>query len=73
MDQKNINNALQASVQDLSTKFSEEIISKNLLAVQVVEANQKNELLTQQNAELQARISELESLLDEQTKPAIKE
>lgn len=73
MDQKNINNALQASVQELSTKFSEEIISKNLLAVQLVEANQKNELLTQQNAELQARISELESLLDEQTKPAIKE
>ena len=73
MDQKNINNTLQASVQDLSTKFSEEIISKNLLAVQLVEANQKNELLTQQNAELQARISELESLLDEQTKPAIKE
>ena len=73
MDQKNINNALQASVQELSTKFSEEIVSKNLLAVQLVEANQKNELLTQQNAELQARISELESLLDEQTKPAIKE
>jgi len=73
MEQKNINNALQASVQELSTKFSEEIISKNLLAVQLVEANQKNELLTQQNAELQARISELESLLDEQTKPAIKE
>ncbi len=73
MDQKNINNALQASAQELSTKFSEEIISKNLLAVQLVEANQKNELLTQQNAELQARISELESLLDEQTKPAIKE
>lgn len=73
MDQKNINNALQASVQELSNKFSEEIISKNLLAVQLVEANQKNELLTQQNAELQARISELESLLDEQTKPAIKE
>lgn len=73
MDQKNINNALQASVQELSTKFSEEIISKNLLAVQLVEANQKNELLTQQNAELQARISELESLLDEQTKPAMKE
>lgn len=73
MDHKNINNALQASAQELSTKFSEEIISKNLLAVQLVEANQKNELLTQQNAELQARISELESLLDEQTKPAIKE
>lgn len=73
MDHKNINNALQASVQELSTKFSEEIISKNLLAVQLVEVNQKNELLTQQNAELQARISELESLLDEQTKPAIKE
>ena len=73
MDQKNINNALQASVQELSTKFSEEIVSKNLLAVQLVEANQKNQLLTQQNAELQARISELESLLDEQTKPAIKE
>nr|DAP78356.1 MAG TPA: zipper dimerization domain transcription factor-like protein [Caudoviricetes sp.] len=73
MDQKNINNALQASVQELSNRFSEEIISKNLLAVQLVEANQKNELLTQQNAELQARISELESLLDEQTKPAIKE
>ena len=73
MDQKNINSALQASAQELSTKFSEEIISKNLLAVQLVEANQKNELLTQQNAELQARISELESLLDEQTKPAMKE
>lgn len=73
MDQKNINNALQASVQELSNKFSEEIISKNLLAVQLVDANQKNELLTQQNAELQARISELESLLDEQTKPAMKE
>lgn len=73
MDHKNINNALQASAQELSTKFSEEIISKNLLAVQLVDANQKNELLTQQNAELQARISELESLLDEQTKPAMKE
>ena len=73
MDQKNINNALQVSVQEMSNKFSEEIISKNLLAVQLVEANQKNELLTQQNAELQARISELESLLDEQTKPVIKE
>ncbi|HFU4377215.1 TPA: hypothetical protein ACGO88_000930 [Streptococcus suis] len=71
MNQEQINQALRLTNNDLVTKLSEEMTTKNLLAVQLTAAEQSNKVLTQQNAELQARVSELEALLDEQTEPEI--
>ncbi|CYV52314.1 hypothetical protein [Streptococcus suis] len=61
--------ALRLTIDELTSKLAEESTTKNLLAVQLTAAEQSNKVLTQQNAELQARVSELEALLDEQTKP----
>ncbi|MDS1367862.1 hypothetical protein PCN89_02510 [Streptococcus suis] len=63
--------ALRLTIDELTSKLAEESTTKNLLAVQLTDAEQSNKVLTQQNAELQARVSELEALLDEQTKPEI--
>ncbi|HEM3698799.1 TPA: hypothetical protein U1C85_001881 [Streptococcus suis] len=70
MNQEQINQALRLTNNDLVTKLSEEMTTKNLLAVQLTEAEQEKQHLTQQNAELQARVTELEALLDVQTAPA---
>ncbi|WFA75649.1 hypothetical protein PFZ59_10935 [Streptococcus suis] len=71
MNQEQITQALRLTNNDLVTKLSEEMTTKNLLAVQLTVAEQDKQVLSQQNAEFQARVSELEALLDEQTKPEI--
>ncbi|HFR3895676.1 TPA: hypothetical protein ACHVH4_001042 [Streptococcus suis] len=54
--------ALRLTNNDLVTKLSEEMTTKNLLAVQLTEAQQTI-------ANLQAEITELTKQLDEATKP----
>lgn len=63
MNQEQITQALRLTNNDLVTKLSEEMTTKNLLAVQLTEAQQ---IITQ----LQAEIAELNTQLDEATKPA---
>lgn len=62
MNQEQINQALRLTNNDLVTKLSEEMTTKNLLAVQLTEARQTI-------ANLQAEIKELTQQLDEATKP----
>lgn len=71
MNQEQINSALRLTIQELTSSLSEEKTSKNLIAVQLAESNQQVDFLNQQKAELQEKVSELESLLDEQTQPEI--
>ena len=66
MNQEQITQALRLTNNDLVTKLSEEMTTKNLLAVQLTEAQQ---IITQ----LQAEITDLTQQLDEATKPAEKE
>ena len=73
MNQEQITQALRLTNNDLVTKLSEEMTTKNLLAIQLTETDQEKQHLTQQNAELQARVTELEALLDVQTAPATAE
>ncbi|WP_105129504.1 hypothetical protein [Streptococcus suis] len=63
MNQEQINQALRLTNDDLVAKLSEEMTTKNLLAVQLTEAQQTI-------AGLQAEITELTKQLDEATKPA---
>lgn len=70
--QEQINQALRMTVTDLTTQLTNESTAKNLLAVQLTEAEQAKQSLTQRNAELQARVEELEALLDIETNPAEK-
>ena len=63
MNQEQITQALRLTSNDLVTKLSEEMTTKNLLAVQLTEAQQII-------AQLQAEIAELNTQLDEATKPA---
>ncbi len=63
--------ALRLTIDELTSKLAEESTTKNLLAVQLTAAEQDKQVLSQQNNQLQARVSELETLLDEQTKPEI--
>ncbi|HEM4278957.1 hypothetical protein HO431_08965 [Streptococcus suis] len=56
--------ALRLTIDELTSKLVEESTTKNLLAVQLTEAKQ---IIKQ----LQGRVTELEALLDEQTKPEI--
>ncbi|HEM4569126.1 TPA: hypothetical protein U1Z40_002464, partial [Streptococcus suis] len=58
-----ITQALRLTNNDLVAKLSEEMTTKNLLAVQLTEAQQTI-------AQLQAEIAELNTQLDEATKPA---
>ncbi|HEM6309438.1 TPA: hypothetical protein U2C79_001007 [Streptococcus suis] len=62
MNQDQLNQALRLTNNDLVTKLSEEMTTKNLLAVQLTEAQQTI-------ASLQAEINELTKQLDEATKP----
>ncbi|CZA69993.1 hypothetical protein [Streptococcus suis] len=63
--------ALRLTIDELTSKLAEESTAKNLLAVQLTAAEQDKQVLSQQNNQLQERVSELEALLDEQTKPEI--
>ena len=63
MNQEQITQALRLTNNDLVTKLSEEMTTKNLLAVQLTET----QLII---AQLQADIAELNTQLDEATKPA---
>ncbi|MBO3755670.1 hypothetical protein J5O02_01080 [Streptococcus suis] len=62
MNQEQITQALRLTNNDLVTKLSEEMTTKNLLAVQLTEAQQAI-------ASLQTEIKELTQQLDEATKP----
>lgn len=64
--EQQLNQALRLTVNELTTQLANEVTTKNMLAVQLTEANQ-------QNAELQARVTELETLLEAQTNPAEEE
>ncbi|HFI0428364.1 TPA: hypothetical protein ACGOZO_000291 [Streptococcus suis] len=60
--EQQLNQALRLTNNDLVTKLSEEMTTKNLLAVQLTEARQTI-------ANLRAEIKELTQQLDEATKP----
>ena len=62
MNQEQITQALRLTNNDLVTKLSDEMTTKNLLAVQLTEAQQII-------AQLQAEIADLTQRLDEATKP----
>ncbi|HEM5110552.1 TPA: hypothetical protein U1362_000478 [Streptococcus suis] len=62
MNQEQITQALRLTNNELVTKLSEEMTTKNLLAVQLTEAQQTI-------ASLQTEIKELTQQLDEATKP----
>lgn len=68
--EQQLNQALRLTVNELTAQLVNESTTKNLLAIQLTEAEQVKTDLTQKNAELQARVTELEALLDEQTAPA---
>ncbi|HEM4703830.1 TPA: hypothetical protein U1022_001547 [Streptococcus suis] len=63
MNQDQITQALRLTNNDLVAKLSEEMTTKNLLAVQLTEVQQTI-------ASLQTEIKELTQQLDEATKPA---
>ncbi|HEL2442119.1 hypothetical protein ACS6Z8_09285 [Streptococcus suis] len=63
--------ALRLTIDELTSKLAEESMTKNLLSVQLTATEQDKQVLSQQNNQLQERVSELETLLDEQTKPKI--
>lgn len=69
--EQQLNQALRLTVNELTAQLANESTTKNLLAIQLTEVDQEKQQLTQQNAELQARVSELEGLLDEQTQSEI--
>ena len=62
MNQEQITQALRLTNNDLVAKLSEEMTTKNLLAVQLTETQQII-------AQLQAEIADLTQQLDETTKP----
>ncbi|MEI4352182.1 hypothetical protein V9Z49_01780 [Streptococcus suis] len=62
MNQEQITQALRLTNNDLVTKLSEEMTTKNLLAVQLTEAQQII-------AQLQSENADLTQQLDEATKP----
>lgn len=63
MNAEQLNQALQMTISEMSTASTNSMITSNLLSIQL------NEQVTE-NQRLQARVGELEALLDEQTKPA---
>ncbi|HEP1802142.1 hypothetical protein Q7W21_03990 [Streptococcus suis] len=71
MNQEQITQALRLTIDELTSKLAEESTTKNLLAVQLTAAEQDKQVLSQQNNQLQEQVSELEALLNEQTKPEI--
>lgn len=63
MNAEQLNQALQMTISEMSTASTDSMITSNLLSIQL------NEQVAE-NQRLQARVDELEALLDEQTKPA---
>lgn len=64
MNAEQLNKALRMTISEMSTASTDSMITSNLLSIQL------NEQVTK-NQQLQARVEELEALLDE-TKPADK-
>lgn len=65
MNAEQLNQALQMTISEMSTTSTNSMITSNLLSIQLNEQRAENQ-------RLQARVEELEALLDEQTKPADK-
>lgn len=63
MNEEQLNQALKMTISEMSTASANSMITSNLLSIQL------NEQVAE-NQRLQARVDELEALLDEQTKPA---
>ena len=63
MNAEQLNQALQMTSSEISTTSTNSMITSNLLSIQLNEQRAENQ-------RLQARVDELEALLDEQTKPA---
>lgn len=63
MNAEQLNQALQMTISEISTSSTNSMITSNLLSIQLNEQRAENQ-------RLQARVDELEALLDEQTKPA---
>ncbi|CZE23570.1 phage protein [Streptococcus pneumoniae] len=65
MNTEQLNQALQMTISEISTTSTNSMIESNFLSIQLNEQREENQ-------RLQARVDELEALLDEQTKPADK-
>ncbi|HET0819131.1 TPA: hypothetical protein VQL11_000991 [Streptococcus pneumoniae] len=65
MNTEQLNQALQMTIREMSTTSTDSMIASNFLSIQLNEQREENQ-------RLQARVDELEDLLDEQTKPADK-
>ncbi|VJJ24670.1 phage protein [Streptococcus pneumoniae] len=65
MNSEQLNQALQMTIREMSTTSTDSMIASNFLSIQLNEQREENQ-------RLQARVDELEALLDEQTKPADK-
>ncbi|HET4536697.1 TPA: hypothetical protein VU805_001657 [Streptococcus pneumoniae] len=65
MNIEQLNQALQMTISEMSTTSTNSMITSNILSIQLNEQREENQ-------RLQARVDELEALLDEQTKPADK-
>ncbi|CAG6295669.1 phage protein [Streptococcus pneumoniae] len=65
MNTEQLNQALQMTIREMSTTSTDSMIASNFLSIQLDEQREENQ-------RLQARVDELEALLDEQTKPADK-
>lgn len=63
MNAEQLNQALQMTISEMSTTSTNSMITSNLLSIQLNEQKAENQ-------RLQARVDELEALLDEQTRPA---
>lgn len=62
MNLEQINQSLKLTIQELVTKLSDEITTKNLIAIQLVEKDEELNRLRREN-------KELSELLDRQTQP----
>ncbi|HHA7262887.1 TPA: hypothetical protein ACOQEK_002216 [Streptococcus pneumoniae] len=65
MNTEQLNQALQMTISEMSTTSTNSMITSNILSIQLNEQREENQ-------RLQARVDELEALLDEQNKPADK-
>ncbi|MGI0198574.1 hypothetical protein ACRE1B_05530 [Streptococcus pneumoniae] len=65
MNTEQLNQVLQMTIREMSTTSTDSMITSNFLSIQLNEQREENQ-------RLQARVDELEALLDEQTKPADK-
>lgn len=65
MNTEQLNQVLRMTISEISTTSTNSMITSNILSIQLDEQREENQ-------RLQARVDELEALLDEQTKPADK-